>query len=133
MSLEALFFPAQNAAKVRLFAAIIADKSLQNINVPCAILKDPINMAHVIVTFRIMLEDNERLPAIQEETQQKIKAFGGNFGKAETQEIAFGIKALLVTCSYDENKGAPDPLEESLAGITGVKSVEAIDVRRSLG
>jgi translation elongation factor EF-1beta len=33
----------------------------------------------------------------------------------------------------DESKGSTEPLEESIKTISGVNSVEAIDIRRAIG
>lgn len=92
-------------------------------------------MAKAIVTIKIMPEspsvDLDKLsPAIE----KKIDAFAGEGERRkEIQPIAFGLKALQIIFVMDEKKGSTEPLEQEIAKIKGVNSVEVIDVRRAIG
>lgn len=91
-------------------------------------------MAHVIVTLKMMPESPDTdLARIQEEAKAKVTAYGGNVNEVKEEPVAFGLKAILIVFVMDESKGSTDPLEEQLGTIEGVVSVEATDVRRTLG
>ncbi len=92
-------------------------------------------MAVVVVTLKIMPESPEvDLSSIQNKAEEEIKKFAGNTEiKTEQEPIAFGLKALKIIFVMDENKGSTDSLEESIKTISGVNSVEAVDVRRAIG
>lgn len=66
------------------------------------------------------------------EAEKTIKGLGGQLHSTENEEIAFGLKALILTLLWPENKGS-DELEKKLAKIKGVNSVNVIDVRRAIG
>ncbi len=92
-------------------------------------------MASVVVTLKIMPKSPEvDLSSIQNKAEEEIKKFAGNTElKTEQEPIAFGLKALKITFVIDESKGSTDALEESIKLISGVNSVEAVDVRRAIG
>lgn len=91
-------------------------------------------MAQVIVTLKIMPVSPETLlPAIQEAATKLIHEFGGQVGKVDIQEVAFGLKSLNLFFMMDEDKGSTESLETEVAKIGGVNSVDVIDVRRALG
>ena len=73
------------------------------------------------------------LSKINEEATAQITNFGGEIGKVEEEPVAFGLKALKIFFVMDEAKGSTEELEESLAAIAGVNSVEVTDVRRAIG
>ncbi len=92
-------------------------------------------MAQVVVTLNIMPESPEvNLDDIETQAKAKIAEFSGNNENKTIQEpVAFGLKALKITFVMDEDKGSTDKLEEDIKTISGVNSVEAIDVRRAIG
>jgi len=91
-------------------------------------------MAHVYVKLKVMPESPDTdLQALKEKCKQKIVDFGGNVHDIEQQPIAFGLNAIILTFAYDEKKGTPDQLEESITALDEVTSVETIDVRRAIG
>ena len=50
----------------------------------------------------------------------------------EEQEIAFGLKAIMLTFAWPEEQDT-DIIENSLAEIENVSSVEILDYRRAFG
>ena len=50
----------------------------------------------------------------------------------EEQEIAFGLKAIMLTFAWPEEQDT-DIIENSLAEIENVSSVEILDYRRTFG
>lgn len=91
-------------------------------------------MAQVIITIRIMPVSPEvNLDALQQQAEEKIKAFGCELGKAEKKPVAFGLQALDLVFVMDESKGSTESLEKDIAGLEGVNSAEVTDVRRAIG
>jgi len=91
-------------------------------------------MAMVYVTFKIMPKSPEtNIPEIGAKAKELIVNYGGNFASQEEVPIAFGLKALNIIFSMNEDKGATDPLEEQIEAIDGVQSVQVTDVRRGIG
>ena len=92
-------------------------------------------MARVVVTLKIMPESPDvDLSNIEVEAKKKIIAFSqSDEMKIEQEPKAFGLKALRITFVADESKGSTDSLEQDIKSISGVNSVEAVDVRRAVG
>jgi len=92
-------------------------------------------MARVIVTLNIMPESPEtELEEIEKKALEKITEFAGETEtKTEIEPIAFGLKALKILFVMDEDKGSTEFLETQIKDISGVNSVEAVDVRRAIG
>ncbi|MGI0149214.1 MAG: elongation factor 1-beta [Thermoplasmata archaeon] len=83
-------------------------------------------MGSVAVTFRIMPEDAEAdLEAIEARVR---KALGESLRDLKEEPVAFGLKAIIVIAVVSDAAGGSDPLEQSLAAVPGVGSVETIDV-----
>ena len=60
-----------------------------------------------------------------------IEEIKGSLTNSEEQEIAFGLKALIVYVRIDENIET-GLVEDSLRNIQGVSSLDIIDYRRAL-
>ena len=97
-------------------------------------LQDLIKMADVIITFKVNLESPETdIEKVKVKAAEKITAFGGEIGKTEVEEIAFGLKAINFIFVLDEDKGSTESLEDEVANFEEVSSVEITDVRRAIG
>jgi len=72
------------------------------------------------------------LDEIKTKIQEKIQNLGAKLNSSEEQEIAFGLKALILTIAWPENKDT-DLVENTLSKIQGVSSIEILDYRRSFG
>ncbi len=92
-------------------------------------------MAKVVVTLKIMPESPEvNLENIEKEAKEKIIDFSQSEEvKTEQEPVAFGLKSLKIIFVMEESKGSTDALEEQIKTISGVNSVEAVDVRRAIG
>lgn len=90
-------------------------------------------MAKVVITLKANLDPDSDIENIKEETNNKIEEFGGEVGKVEVEEIAFGLKAVKFIFILDESKGSTESLENDIADLDGVSSVEITDVRRTIG
>jgi len=74
------------------------------------------------------------LAEVEQQAKSKILDFSQNSEmKIEKEPIAFGLTALKVIFVMDESKGSTDSLEQNLKTISGVRSVEVVDVRRAIG
>lgn len=91
-------------------------------------------MANVVITLRIMPSEADiELSKIKKELLNKIKSYSNNQSiRTELEPIAFGLNALKVIFSMDENKNL-ETLENSIREIPDISSVEAVDVRRAIG
>jgi len=91
-------------------------------------------MARVLITLKIMPKNLKvDLSKLEEEVFKKIEEFGGNIGKSNQEDVAFGLKAVIISFFSDETKSNLDPLEESIQKMKNVESVSIIEVRRALG
>lgn len=93
-------------------------------------------MAQAIITLKIMpTSPDEDLAKIQHAAEQAIDHFVGEKGEKRfaIEPIAFGLKALKITFVMDEAKGSTEPLEQTIAKLNGVQSVDVTDVRRAVG
>lgn len=91
-------------------------------------------MARVYVTLKLMPEDADvNLVNIADEAKKKVISAGGSVMETKEEPVAFGVKSVNVTFSVDEEKGSTDALEEDIAKIKGVMSVNVTDVRRAIG
>ncbi len=90
-------------------------------------------MGMAALKLRIMPEDvdtdmkfiEDKLPGIIEKFQAKIHS-------SVIEEVAFGLKSIVLTLAWPE-QNSQDDLEEQLKSIEGVNSIEVIDFRRAIG
>jgi len=83
-------------------------------------------MGSVAVTFRIMPDDADTdLESVQSRVRSTLE---GALRDLREQPVAFGLKAILAVAVVNDASGGADQLEQSLAAIPGVGSVETIDV-----
>ena len=73
------------------------------------------------------------LAKIEEDASKLIKEFGGNIAKSEQEPVAFGIIAVKLMFSMNEDLGSTEDLENSIKDLDNVVSAEVIDVRRAFG
>jgi translation elongation factor aEF-1 beta len=92
-------------------------------------------MALMFVTIEIMPESLEiSLENLTQELKKIIEEKGAQFqeDRTTTQPVAFGLKALHITFSGDENKGT-DEFEEPIKDLESVSSVKVINMTRAMG
>ncbi len=89
-------------------------------------------MGIVAVKIKIMPESPEvDLAQLREKLEKKIYTLGGKVNQAEEEPIAFGLKAIIITIAWPEEKST-DLLESELQ-TEEVSSVQIIDYRRAFG
>lgn len=90
-------------------------------------------MGTVAVRFKLMPKDLDvDLEKLVQEVKSKIESIGGVFSSSVEEPIAFGLKALVISFAYPDNKEI-DEAENQVAEIDGISSVEMIDYRRAIG
>lgn len=105
-------------------------QSIINVNVDLLDLK----MAGMsAVQFKLMPTSPDiDLQQIKQKAEEKIKSLGGVPGEIQEQPIAFGLKALIFSFAFPEEKDIEE-LESLLEKIQEVSSLEMIDYRRAIG
>lgn len=82
------------------------------------------------VKYKLMPVSQEtNLKKIEEDAKKMVEEFGGKNKEYSIEEIAFGLKALIVFFFYSDDKNI-DPMEEKLSKIPNVASVQLIDMRK---
>jgi len=90
-------------------------------------------MAMAGVQFKVMPESpSVDLEALKASINSKIEEMGGIPSSVEEQPIAFGLKALIFSFAYPEDKDV-DQVNNAANEIENVSSSEMIDYRRALG
>ena len=83
-------------------------------------------MGSVAITLRIMPDDPlTDLEAIKSRVRGTL---AGALRDLREQPVAFGITAILAIAVVSDAAGGTEELEQSLAAIPGVGSVETVDV-----
>ncbi len=83
-------------------------------------------MGDVAIKLKVMPESTETdLDAIDEAIRDAI-----DVESIEREEVAFGLKALMVTTVVADDEGGTDAIENALSGIDDVRSVEVTDLNR---
>ncbi|MDD5178348.1 MAG: elongation factor 1-beta [Candidatus Nanoarchaeia archaeon] len=91
-------------------------------------------MAEVIVKLKCVLADPDvDLDEAREKIEKNIKKLKFKILGIETEDVAFGIKAIIVRFAMDEKIGNYDSLEEDLKDLDEVSSVETLQVSRAFG
>ena len=88
-------------------------------------------MAMTAVKLKIMPSSVEAdIEKLKEEIKNKLENKGALNINFEVQEIAFGLKALIITLAWpeDSDTGAVENIE-----IPGISSIQIIDYRRAIG
>jgi translation elongation factor aEF-1 beta len=69
------------------------------------------------------------LKSIEIAAKKIVEDFGGKNKEYVIEDIAFGLKALIVFFFYSDDKNI-DSIEPKLAGIKDVASVQLVDMRK---
>ena len=88
-------------------------------------------MGIVAVKIKLMpigVETN--LKKIEEQAKKDVEAMGGKNPSVTEEPIAFGLKAIILFFAWPEEKEL-EKLEQKLAKIKDVNSVQVVDMRRA--
>lgn len=72
------------------------------------------------------------LEKIKEDAKKEIEKLNARLHNLETELVAFGLRALILTILWPENKDLY-LIEDALGKIEEVNSVQIIDFRRAFG
>ena len=82
------------------------------------------------VKYKLMPESPDvDLKEIEEAAKKIVEDFGGKNKDYSIEDIAFGLKAVIVFFFYSDDKNI-DVMEELLSKIPQVASVQLIDMRK---
>ncbi|MGD6806332.1 MAG: elongation factor 1-beta [Candidatus Bathyarchaeia archaeon] len=89
-------------------------------------------MGWILVVYKVFPEDIvENFDSLKEKVKAILPADSQVEGWGE-EDVAFGLKALLVQVRFPEEKmGIVEEFETSLAKIPGVSQAEAFNIRRT--
>lgn len=91
-------------------------------------------MAQVLFKIKIMPEDiGIDLVKLKEEIKKVIEHYKGHVTNDSEEEVAFGLKSLMVDFWIDDKETDSDEVEDNLRNVEGVGSLEILDIRRALG
>ena len=85
-------------------------------------------MGEVGLQYRVLPEGLEVDLKKLEEDIKKALPEGAKLRAAEQRPLAFGLKALHVLIVMDDKKGGAEQVETAIAGVTGVQSVEIVEM-----
>jgi elongation factor 1-beta len=89
-------------------------------------------LGEVAITYRIMPESTD---IDIRELGDKVRNASKDIAKVQGMQekpIAFGVTALLIRVIIEDKEGGPEEIENALSGISGVQSVEVMDMTRLL-
>jgi translation elongation factor aEF-1 beta len=90
-------------------------------------------MGTVSVRMKIMPESpSSNLKEIESKAKMLMEKHGGINPHFAEEPIAFGLKAIIASFEWPEEKEL-DEIEEKVGQITDVKSAEITDLRRAIG
>lgn len=90
-------------------------------------------MALAALKIKIMPVSPETdLEKIKHAAKVEIEKLGAKLHSSEIEPIAFGLNALILTIAWPESQEL-ESIENNLAKIDEVNSVEVIDFRRAIG
>jgi len=90
-------------------------------------------MAVVAIKIKVMPESLDvSLPDLQDKIKEKVTKSGAMNVSFTEENVAFGLKALVVQLAWPEEKDTGS-LETDLSEMEGVSSAQIVDYRRAFG
>lgn len=88
-------------------------------------------MGDLVAVFKVMPESPDTDLGAIEDALESLIPQGVQLEQTQTEPVAFGLEALMVTVSMpDSEEISADDMEQDFAKIDGVESVECTDVGR---
>lgn len=88
------------------------------------------SVGNVVAALKIMPESPEAdLDRLRDDAEAALPD-GTELRGTDTEDVAFGLTALLVTVSLADAEGGADPVQEAFEGLEGVESVQVTEVSR---
>lgn len=89
-------------------------------------------MGTTLLKIKIMPKQKSDLEEIKAKIKQNIKAEKGKVDNIKEEEVAFGLKSLIVTIIWPEEQET-EKAESAIRKIKQVSSLDVIDYRRAFG
>ena len=90
-------------------------------------------MAVVAIQIKVMPESLDvSLPDLQKKVEEKVLKLGAMNVSFSEENVAFGLKALVVKLAFPEQNDS-SALETELSSLEEVSSAQIIDYRRAFG
>lgn len=90
-------------------------------------------MTFAALKLKIMPESPETdLDKLKPVIQSRLEKFGAKLNSTLEEPVAFGLKALIVTIAWPEDKSTEEAVEE-LLHMKEISSIDVIDFRRAFG
>lgn len=87
-------------------------------------------VGEVVAALKIMPESPEvDLDRLRSDVEGVLPE-GTELQGTDTEDVAFGLTALLATVSLADAEGGTDPVQEAFEGLDGVESVQVTEVSR---
>jgi elongation factor 1-beta len=89
-------------------------------------------MGDVAATIKVMPESVE---TDLEDLKNRLEAVlpkGSELYGSKEEPIAFGLKALMLVVLVGDLEGGTEPVEEAFAAVSGVESVQVVELGRPL-
>ncbi|MCD6229560.1 MAG: elongation factor 1-beta [Candidatus Diapherotrites archaeon] len=86
-------------------------------------------MAELAVTYKIVSDGPELFDSVLENYKSALPSDVKVYNE-KVEELAFGLKAIVVELVVPEVEGKADEIEEKLKAVEGVDLVEVIDICR---
>ncbi len=87
-------------------------------------------MGKVAAQLKVMPEDADTDLEALEESLVAALPEGAELNGSDTQDVAFGLVALIVAVVVPDDEGGTDAVEEAFANVDGVESVSVENVGR---
>ena len=85
-------------------------------------------MGEVGLQYRVLPEGLEiDLKKLEDDIKKALPEFA-KLRAAEQRPLAFGLKALHVLIVMDDKKGGAEQVETAISGVSGVQSVEIVEM-----
>ncbi|MCK5632146.1 hypothetical protein KAH94_00180 [bacterium] len=86
-------------------------------------------MAELAVTYKIVSDGPELFDSVLENYKNTLPSDVSVYNE-KVEELAFGLKAIIVELIVPEIEGKADEIEEKIRSVEGVDMVEVIDLCR---
>lgn len=89
-------------------------------------------MGTTLLKIKIMPEQKSDLKQLKNKIKENIQAEKGKVDNIKEEEVAFGLKSLIVTIIWPEEQET-EKAESAIRKIKQVSSLDVIDYRRAFG
>jgi translation elongation factor aEF-1 beta len=89
-------------------------------------------MGVAALQIKVMPSSEADLTKLEEKIRINLEKAGAIRVTIEIQEVAFGLKAMIVTIAWPEQKDT-DEAEKAIQEIEEVSSLDVVDYRRAFG